>query len=128
MLLLERCTQEAALCQSRDMRAHFPNLPSAIAAYKDAGRTQAELAQVMDVTEATVSRWANGIGDPEVKILKKLAKELGVTVAHLAGEDEAAQTQHELDLLIAYRRLDPVAKAMVDASLAVAPQKPKSNP
>lgn len=121
----ERCT---AFCQSRDMSTSLPNLPIAIAAYTGGDRgKQKRLAVAMDVSEATVSRWVNG-RDPEVDKLKKLARELGVSVAYLAGEEEAAQTQDDLKLLKRWWRADARTRQMIDLALPPLPGEPSDPP
>ena len=45
--------------------------------------TQSELAEKLNISDKTVSRWENGLGFPEVTQFPKLAAELGVTVDYL---------------------------------------------
>ena len=102
------------------MSDNFPRLPDAVEAYVTSGKSPARLADALGVSEASVSRWRNG-GEPEVKRLQQLARELGVTVAYLAGEDEAAQTQEELAHLRKYRKADSTRRAIVDLTLSEVP-------
>lgn len=46
-----------------------------------------KIAEVMGVTEATVSRWVNGKGIPNFEQLIKLADLLGVSLDYLAGRE-----------------------------------------
>jgi len=49
--------------------------------------TQAELAEILGVSDKTVSRWETGEGFPEISSLKSLAEALGVTVDELLSDD-----------------------------------------
>lgn len=49
--------------------------------------SQKELAELIGVTEVTMSRYVNGQRMPKAPILVKLAKELGVTVDWLMGRE-----------------------------------------
>lgn len=70
------------------------------------GKSQADLARSMGVSRGTISRWFSGDGEPEtVERLKKLAEELGTTLAALVGEEDAAMTSKERLLLQAFRQL-----------------------
>lgn len=102
--------------QSHAMSTNFPNLPAAVEAYISRDHVALDLAKRLGVAEASVSRWRNG-GEPDVKRIQALAKELGVTVAYLAGDTEAAQNQRELALLVAYRKADTRDRTVVDALL-----------
>lgn len=82
------------------------NLEALEAARVNAGLSQAELARRMGVSRGTVSRWFSGDGEPEtVERLRKLADELGTTLAVLVGEENAAMTEKEKLLLHAFRQL-----------------------
>lgn len=110
-----------SLCQSHAVSENFPNLPAAVEAYIQRGHVALDLARAVGVTEASVSRWRNG-GEPDVKRLQKIARELDVTVAYLAGDTEAAQTQHELKVIAAYRAAQDRDRKVVDALLLAEPQ------
>lgn len=56
---------------------------SVTALRKRAKLTQAALAQMLNVSDKTVSKWETGLGYPEITILPSLASALGVTVDHL---------------------------------------------
>ncbi len=53
---------------------------------KRKGYTQAQLAEKLNLTDKTVSKWENGLGYPDVTMLPVLAKLLGVTVDELLKE------------------------------------------
>lgn len=46
-------------------------------------RTQAELADLLSVSDKTISKWETGKGFPDVSLLEPLAKALGVSVGEL---------------------------------------------
>lgn len=50
--------------------------------------TQRELAQKLDVSEVTVSRWLNGERSPSRSNLENIAKALGVPPSYLFGNEE----------------------------------------
>ncbi len=54
---------------------------------KDKEYTQAELAEILNVSNRTISKWENGDGFPDITILPSVAQALGITVDELlAGE------------------------------------------
>lgn len=68
---------------------------------KEKGLTQKELAQHLDVTDKTVSKWETGVNFPDVAILEKLAEELGTTVLelldlHTSSSDEIVKSMAEI--------------------------------
>ena len=50
---------------------------------KEKGRSQAELAERLGVTNKAVSRWETGRGYPDVELLPLVARELGITISEL---------------------------------------------
>jgi transcriptional regulator with XRE-family HTH domain len=57
------------------------------AARKAKGLTQDKLAELMGVSRPSVSQWENGGTNVDPKNMKKLADTLGVSLAHLSGEE-----------------------------------------
>lgn len=54
---------------------------------KEKEYTQAELAEILNVSNRTISKWENGDGFPDITILPSVANALGITVDELlAGE------------------------------------------
>lgn len=45
--------------------------------------TQAALANILNISDKTVSKWENGLGYPELSVIPQLAKALGVTIDYL---------------------------------------------
>ena len=59
---------------------------------KENNLTQASLAEKLNISNRTVSKWENGDGFPDITILPEIAKTLGVTVDELlAGERKEKQ-------------------------------------
>lgn len=56
---------------------------------KEKGMTQAQLAEILNVSNKTISRWETAEGYPEITLLVPLAKALGVTVDELLAEEKA---------------------------------------
>ena len=46
---------------------------------KEKGMTKSQLAEMINVSNKTISRWETGEGYPEITLLMPLAKALGVT-------------------------------------------------
>jgi len=104
---------------ARLMSVNFPNLPTAIAAYKTrTGNSLADLARAMGVSRATATRWTQG-EEPEVKRLRQLAKELGCTIGYLAADDEVAHDAREIELLKRWRRQPEFMRKIAEQALSV---------
>lgn len=83
------------------------------------GKTQADIARALHKSRGTVSRWISGESEPEtVELLARFAQELGVSIAYLVGEDEAAQTPDEVHWLRAYRNMTPLQRQAFTAAIA----------
>lgn len=59
---------------------------------KKHGMTQSQLAEVLNISDKTVSRWENGIGYPEVMQFPALASIFGVSVDYLMSGDRKGIT------------------------------------
>ena len=55
---------------------------------KDRGLTQEELAEILHVSRAAVSKWESGRGFPNIASLKDIGQVFGVTVDSLLSADE----------------------------------------
>ena len=58
---------------------------------KEAGLTQAELAEKINYSDKSVSKWESGNGVPDVYTLMQLAELYGVTLNDLVGEERPAK-------------------------------------
>lgn len=56
---------------------------------KEKGYTQARLAEILNVSNRTVSKWEKGDGYPDVTLLPEIAKALGVTVDELLNGEKS---------------------------------------
>ncbi len=54
---------------------------------KEKGLTQANLAEMLSISNRTVSKWENGDGMPDVTLLQELSKALGITVDELLSAE-----------------------------------------
>ncbi len=58
------------------------------------GYTQQQLAEIMNVSQKTVSRWETGYNMPDISLLSSLSAELGVSVSSLlAGEEKPIEEE-----------------------------------
>lgn len=55
---------------------------------KESGLTQAEVAEKINYSDKSVSKWESGNGVPDVYTLMQLAKLYGTTLSELVGEEE----------------------------------------
>ena len=62
---------------------------------KTAGYTQAELAEKINYSDKSVSKWEQGNGVPDIYVLIQLAKLYNVTIDELVGEDAVKKIQEQ---------------------------------
>lgn len=70
---------------------------------EEKGMTQAELAELLDVTPAAVSKWENGESKPRTEKLFELAKLLGVTAEELMNGERKPPQPPTIQPTIPYR-------------------------
>jgi transcriptional regulator with XRE-family HTH domain len=63
---------------------------------KAAGMTQAELAEKINYSDKSVSKWESGNGLPDVYTLIQIAELMGVTLNDLVGESTPVTTPAQL--------------------------------
>lgn len=70
------------------------------------GMTQAELADIIHVTDKAVSRWERGIGFPDINTLEPLADALGLSLSQLmhAGSTPEPPSEDTLEDFVAMLR------------------------
>ena len=68
-------------------------------ARKNKNMTQADLAQIMNVTDKAVSKWEWDISCPDVTSLAKLSETLGITLEELMSGQPADKKQKQIDLV-----------------------------
>lgn len=80
------------------------------------GRTQKDLARVLNVTEATLSNYLNGKRDPHYKIMLKICEEVGVEPSELFDEPKDFKALYllseEKEMIQLYRALDENSKRL----------------
>lgn len=86
------------------------------AARINAGLTQRELAERLNVSFVNISQWENGVRNPKIETLQKIAEALGVEVWELADFDTASYMIEEdvshKELLEAYDSMNDVGQAV----------------
>ncbi len=92
-----------------------------IASYRRAqNMTQTELGEQLNVTAQAVSKWENGLSDPDLGTLQRMSKIFGVTVDELLAEDGTAAQKGEDD-----PAAEPLSEVSATAVLAAEPAPPK---
>ena len=79
------------------------------------GLSQAELADLLNVSQKTISSWEIGRTEPNMGMVEKLALLLGVRKSDLIGEDgmEQVLTAAEIHLIKSFRKLSREQRTMV---------------
>ncbi len=62
---------------------------------KEKGLTQAELAELLLISDKTVSKWETGKGLPEVSLMLPLCEQLGITVNELLSGQKLSPTEYQ---------------------------------
>ena len=62
---------------------------------KARGLTQRELADILNISDKTVSKWERGGGLPEVSLMLPLCKELGISVNELLSGKKLSATEYK---------------------------------
>lgn len=80
---------------------------------KEKNLTQMQLAEILGVSNKTVSKWENGNCMPDYSIIKPLCKELGITVSELMdGEekDNTPENAEDMRIMFLLRRVHSLEK------------------
>ncbi len=85
------------------------------------GLTQSELAELINVSEKTISSWEVDRTEPNMEAVENLSVALGVSKSELVGEEmtEERLSQRELAVLLAYRNASGDTRAAVEAILRI---------
>ena len=67
---------------------------------KEKKLTQKELAAQLGVTDKAVSKWERGLGCPDISLLSKLSRILGVTTSELLNGEKAEPSIPEVDAIV----------------------------
>ena len=82
--------------------------------------SQEELAKALGVTYQAVSTWETGKRQPRMGAIEKMSVLFGVSKSYIIGEEETPAyiamnlSEHERQLIIAYRSAPPEVKAIID--------------
>lgn len=76
----------------------------------DAGLSQTALARAVNTSQSAISQMESGEREPSFDMLRRLAKALGVSPAHLLGRDVEGLSQEEQVHFRKYRSLPDEAK------------------
>lgn len=83
--------------------------------------TQRELAEKINVTEVTISRYLSGERSPRIEIVSKIAEFFGVSIDFLLGKEETASIDTNDEKLMAfweeYKDLEDADKNILHATL-----------
>lgn len=80
---------------------------------KEKNLTQMQLAEILGVSNKTISKWENGNCMPDYSIIKPLCKELGITVSELMdGEekDHTPENAEDMRIMFLLRRVHSLEK------------------
>ena len=61
---------------------------------KRKGYTQRQLADILDISDKTISKWERGNGFPEVSLLLPLCNELDITVNELLSGERVSEEEY----------------------------------
>lgn len=78
---------------------------------KALGMTQRELADCLDISDKTVSRWESGVQMPDAAIIPELSRVLGVSIGALYGEEQTIPEAHA-----GAAQMDPPLPAMASVN------------
>lgn len=76
----------------------------------DAGLSQTALARAVETSQSAISQMETGERQPSFEMLRRLAKALGVSPAHLLGEDVDQLSKEEQTYFRQYRSLSAPAR------------------
>lgn len=85
---------------------HNPDMKNLHTIRKAKGLSQTELAEVVGIKQATISRIEKGVNNPSFDVADRIAQALGVNVVELFGLPELEQT-----VLQAFREASPERRA-----------------
>ena len=66
---------------------------------EDKGMTQAQLAQRLNVSDKTISKWETGRGYPDISLVEQLADALGVSIIELFSGEDIVNTNKSFNMM-----------------------------
>lgn len=93
---------------------------------KEANLTQVQLAELLDISDKSVSKWERGKCMPDYAVVTDLCKTLGITVSELLDGKEAEHgstlpfdNDHMIELLARIQRLESQRTTIIAITLLV---------
>lgn len=80
------------------------------------GLTQSDLAQKLNVSNKTVSKWETGKGYPDITLISPLAETLGVSVIELLSGNDITNRNRSFNMLLAKIYVCPVCGNVIFGS------------
>ncbi len=81
---------------------------------KEKNLTQAQLAERLNVSNKTISKWENGNCMPDYSVIEILCRELDISISELMdGEDAKKEVNHEINnvqLMVLIRKMQELEK------------------
>ena len=78
--------------------------------------TQAELAEVLQVSDKAISKWENGHGYPDITLLEPLAAALGISVLELLSGENIQNTNRCANMLRSLWYVCPVCQNVIHST------------
>lgn len=86
--------------------------------------SQQRLAEELNVTQAMISKYEQGVSEPDIGMIKRIAEYFGVSSDYLLemSDDKisvsvSGLSKEEKDVLFGFKRLDKIQKARLQAYL-----------
>lgn len=89
---------------------------------KQRGMTQSQLAEQLNVSQATVASWENGTRRPDLDFLPTIAAFFGVTVNDIYGYDAPKEDEDEVMQIREMLRRDPDYRTMFNTISKATPE------
>lgn len=100
---------------------------------EDSNISMKQLAQAIDVSDASVCKWENGLAEPKLSYLIKLAEYFDCSIDFLTGKDDEytasasfpeetfhqTLSKHEMLILDSFRRIDPKLQRLLFETMLV---------
>ena len=78
--------------------------------------TQSQLAERMNVSDKTISKWETGRGYPDISLIEPLAKNLGVSLIELFAGEDVLNTNKAFNMLRMKYYVCPICSNVIQSS------------
>lgn len=75
--------------------------------------TQLELAEILNVSDKTVSKWETGKGYPDITLIEPIAKALGISTIELLSGDNITNNNRSFNMLKVVFYICPICNAVI---------------